>query len=54
MQYVLSCAQKVGTRKLANAVKSNNTCKACAFGTGGQRGGLHNEYSSRIEICKHK
>lgn len=51
MQYVLSCAQKVGTRKLATAVKSNNTCKACAFGTGGQRGGLHNEYSNRIEIC---
>ena len=51
MQYVLSCAQKVGTRKLASAVRSKNTCKACAFGTGGQRGGLHNEYSSRIEIC---
>ncbi len=51
MQYVLSCAQKVGARKLALAVKSNNTCKACAFGTGGQRGGLHNEFSKRIEIC---
>lgn len=51
MQYVLSCAQKVGARKLAAAVKSKNTCKACAFGTGGQRGGLHNEYSKRIEIC---
>ena len=51
MQYVLFCAQKVGTRKLASAVQSKNTCKACAFGTGGQRGGLHNEYSSRIEIC---
>lgn len=51
MQYVLSVAQKVGTRKLAAAVRSKNTCKACAFGTGGQRGGLHNEYSKRIEIC---
>ena len=51
MQYVLSCAQRVGARKLASAVQSKNTCKACAFGTGGQRGGLHNEYSSRIEIC---
>ncbi|GJM12702.1 MAG: formate dehydrogenase [Pseudohongiella sp.] len=47
----MSCAQKVGTRKLSNAVKSKNTCKACAFGTGGQRGGLHNEFSKRIEIC---
>ncbi len=51
MQYVLSCAQKVGSVKLASAVRSKNTCKACAFGTGGQRGGLHNEYSNRIEIC---
>ena len=51
MQYVMSCAQKVGTRKLAAAVRSKNTCKACAFGTGGQRGGLHNEYSKRVEIC---
>lgn len=47
----MRCASKVGTRKLASAVRSKNTCKACAFGTGGQRGGLHNEYSNRIEIC---
>ena len=51
MQYVMACAQKVGTRKLAAAVRSKNACKACAFGTGGQRGGLHNEYSNRVEIC---
>ncbi|MEQ8955629.1 MAG: FdhF/YdeP family oxidoreductase [Gammaproteobacteria bacterium] len=51
VKYVLSVANRVGTRKLAAAVRSNNTCKACAFGTGGQRGGLHNEYSQRIEIC---
>ena len=31
--------------------KSKNACKACAFDTGGQRGGLHNEYSKRVEIC---
>lgn len=51
IHYVLSCAKQVGARNLAAAVKSNNACKACAFGTGGQRGGLHNEYSDRIEIC---
>lgn len=51
INYVMRAANKVGTRKLAAAVRSNNTCKACAFGTGGQRGGLHNEYSNRIEIC---
>ncbi len=47
----MSMAKQAGTRRLAAAVRSRNTCKACAFGTGGQRGGLHNEYSSRIEIC---
>lgn len=51
INYVLSVAKRVGTRKLAAAVRSKNTCKACAFGTGGQRGGLHNEYSNRVEIC---
>ncbi len=51
IEYVLSCANKIGPGKLAAAVKSRNACKACAFGTGGQRGGLHNEYSNRVEIC---
>ena len=51
INYVMSIARKVGTRKLTAAVRSKNACKACAFGTGGQRGGLHNQYSNRIEIC---
>ena len=51
IQYVLACARKVGSANLANAVRSKNTCKACAFGTGGQKGGLFNEYSNRLEIC---
>ncbi len=51
INYVMRAANRIGTRKLAAAVRSKNTCKACAFGTGGQRGGLHNEYSKRIEIC---
>ena len=51
INYVMSIARKVGARKLSSAVRSKNTCKACAFGTGGQRGGLHNEYSKRVEIC---
>lgn len=51
INYVMRAANKIGSRKLAAAVRSRNTCKACAFGTGGQRGGLHNEYSKRIEIC---
>ncbi len=51
IKYVMSVANRVGTGNLAAAVRSKNTCKACAFGTGGQRGGLHNEYSKLIEIC---
>ncbi|MDP1930825.1 MAG: FdhF/YdeP family oxidoreductase [Gammaproteobacteria bacterium] len=51
VQYVMSIAGDVGVRKLAAAIKSKNTCKACAFGTGGQRGGLHNEHNTGIEIC---
>lgn len=51
IRYVMSIANDVGPGRLAAAVKSRNTCKACAFGTGGQRGGLHNEYGTGIEIC---
>jgi len=51
VRYVLSAAHKVGPRQLAAAVQSKNACKACAFGTGGQRGGLHNEHNTGIEIC---
>ena len=51
INYVMHIARQVGARKLSASVRSKNACKACAFGTGGQRGGLHNEHSSRIEIC---
>lgn len=51
VQYVMSIAGEVGPRRLAEAVRSKNACKACAFGTGGQRGGLHNEHNPGIEIC---
>ncbi len=51
VQYVMSIAAEVGPRRLAETVRSKNTCKACAFGTGGQRGGLHNEHNPGIEIC---
>jgi len=51
VRYVMSIAGEVGPRRLAETVRSKNTCKACAFGTGGQRGGLHNEHNAGIEIC---
>ena len=51
VRYVMSLAGDLGPRRLAETVRSKNTCKACAFGTGGQRGGLHNEHNPGIEIC---
>ena len=51
IRYALNSAKKIGYRKLVTAVRSKNTCKTCAFGTGGQRGGIHNESSAPIEIC---
>lgn len=51
IRYALNSARKIGIRKLVTAVRSKNTCKTCAFGTGGQRGGIHNESTSPIEIC---
>ena len=52
IQYVLACAQKVGPANLAAAVRSKNACKACAFGTGGQKGGLFNEYVGCTKTCE--
>ena len=48
---VMSIARQVGARKLSASVCSNNAFKACAFGIGGQRGGLLSEHSNRDEIC---
>lgn len=49
VQYVMSIAGNIGPRRLAETVRSKNTCKACAFGTGGPRGGLHNEHNPARE-----
>ncbi len=48
---VLRYARKIGPFKLYQSVTSKNACKACAFGTGGQKGGLHNEGGRGLEIC---
>ena len=37
INYVMAIARQVGARKLSASVRSKNACKACAFGTGGQR-----------------
>ncbi len=48
---VLRYSRQIGPFKLYRTLRSKNACKACAFGTGGQNGGLHNEARRGIEIC---
>ncbi len=41
-----------GFVKLYRRLRSRNACKTCAFGMGGQRGGMVNEQGSFPEVCK--
>jgi molybdopterin-dependent oxidoreductase alpha subunit len=41
-----------GLFKLWQAMRSKNTCKTCALGMGGQRGGMVNELGQFPEVCK--
>lgn len=44
-------SRKIGPWRLWQTLKSKNACKACAFGTGGQKGGIRNETGQGIEFC---
>lgn len=51
--YTLRKAQEAGgLLKLWKAMRSNNACKTCALGMGGQRGGMVNEAGHFPEVCK--
>jgi molybdopterin-dependent oxidoreductase alpha subunit len=41
-----------GIRSLYKALRSNNACKTCALGMGGQLGGMVNEKGHFPEVCK--
>ncbi|MFK8113599.1 MAG: FdhF/YdeP family oxidoreductase [Rubripirellula sp.] len=41
-----------GLWKLFQAMRSRNSCKTCALGMGGQKGGMVNERGSFPEVCK--
>jgi len=45
-------AHAVGYKQFFGSIISKNTCKTCALGMGGQKGGLVNEVNSFPEICK--
>ena len=52
IKYSLKVARAVGFRKILQASLSKNTCKSCALGMGGQKGGMVNETGNFPEICK--
>ena len=52
IKYSLHVANKVGYGKFWKSIASKNTCKTCAYGMGGQAGGMRNEAGSPLEICK--
>src|SRR6056297_1861744 len=41
-----------GVWKLFRAMRTRNTCKTCALGMGGQKGGMVNELGHSFEVCK--
>ncbi|MEY2968835.1 MAG: Formate dehydrogenase [Actinomycetota bacterium] len=52
MKYVLAKGRSVGTVALYRRLRSNNACKTCALGMGGQQGGMVNEAGHFPEVCK--
>jgi len=50
--YSLKVAKEVGFRKFLKTIFSKNSCKVCAYGMGGQKGGMRNELGHFPEICK--
>ncbi|MCR6634286.1 FdhF/YdeP family oxidoreductase [Devosia sp.] len=49
--YTLSTIGKMGVGKAAKALTAKNTCKACAYGMGGQHGGMTNELDEFPSVC---
>ncbi|MDM4018088.1 FdhF/YdeP family oxidoreductase [Roseiconus lacunae] len=41
-----------GVWKLYQALRTRNSCKTCAVGMGGQKGGMVNELGHAFEVCK--
>lgn len=52
IKYSFKVASKVGYRNFWKSITSKNTCKTCAYGMGGQQGGMINESGTNLEICK--
>lgn len=49
--YTLATIGQMGVGKAAKALTAKNTCKACAYGMGGQHGGMTNELDEFPSVC---
>lgn len=49
--YTLETLRRIGVGKAAKALTSKNACKACAYGMGGQKGGMTNELGEFPSVC---
>ena len=49
--YTLRTVARIGVGKAAKALTAKNTCKACAYGMGGQKGGMTNELGEFPSVC---
>jgi len=49
--YTLQTVARMGVGKAAKALTAKNTCKACAYGMGGQNGGMTNELGEFPSVC---
>lgn len=49
--YTLQTLSRIGIGKAAKALTARNTCKACAYGMGGQNGGMTNELGEFPSVC---
>lgn len=49
--YALATSRRMGLKNTAKALTANNACKACAYGMGGQKGGMTNEEGEFPSVC---
>jgi molybdopterin-dependent oxidoreductase alpha subunit len=49
--YTLETVRRIGLGRAAKALTAKNTCKACAYGMGGQKGGMTNELGEFPSVC---
>ncbi len=50
--YSMHVLKETGLGSFSETLVSKNTCKVCAYGMGGQKGGMVNEANDKLEICK--